>query len=87
MRILNLSKNKIGDEGIPHVMKALCESQIETINLSGNKITEKSADTIVGILKTNKALKHLDLSSNGLGSSRLVKNKLKNALPSIEVLL
>ena len=43
-------------------------------------------DAIVGCLKTNKALRVLDLSNNGIGS-RLMKNKLKNALPHIEVLL
>lgn len=43
-------------------------------------------DVIVGCLKTNKALRILDLSNNGIGS-RLMKNKLKNALPHIEVLL
>ncbi len=35
---------------------------------------------IVGSLKTNKTIKCLDLSNNGIGS-RLMKNKLKNALP------
>lgn len=83
---LNLSKNRLGDDGLLHIIKALCESSIESVNLSGNKITEKNIDSIVGTLKTNKTLKFLDLSNNGIGS-RVVKNKLKNALPSIEVLM
>ena len=45
-----------------------------------NKITEKCVEAIVGSLKTNKTLKILDLQNNGIGS-RLMKNKLKNALP------
>lgn len=33
IRTLNLSKNKISDEGINHIMKALCDCQIEIVNL------------------------------------------------------
>jgi len=29
IRSLNLSKNRISDEGIGHIIKALCESHIE----------------------------------------------------------
>lgn len=86
VKVLNLSKNRLADDGLVLIVKALCESSIENVNLSGNKITEKNIDTIVGTLKTNKTLKVLDLSNNGIGS-RVVKNKLKNALPSIEVLV
>jgi Ran GTPase-activating protein (RanGAP) involved in mRNA processing and transport len=56
------------------------------MDLQSNKISEKSVDALVGCLKTNKALKALDLSNNGIGS-RLMKNKLKNALPHIEIIL
>ena len=83
---LNLSKNKISDEGIGHVVKALCDSSIESVTFADNKIGEKSIEVIVGTLKTNKTLKHLDLTGNGIGS-RLMKNKLKNALPNIEVIV
>ena len=61
IRVLNLSKNKIGDDGIVLLVKALAESSIEVLNLEGNKISDKSVDTIVGCLKTNKTLKQLDL--------------------------
>ena len=44
IRQLNLSKNRISDEGIPLIVKALAESSIESINLSGNKISEKSIE-------------------------------------------
>ena len=86
IKSLNLSKNRLADEGLVQIVKALCESSLESVNLSGNKITEKNIDSIVGTLKTNKTLKFLDLSNNGI-ISRVVKNKLKNALPSIEVLM
>ena len=68
------------------IAKALCESPIESVNLSGNKITEKYIDAVVGTLKTNKNLRNLDLQNNAI-ASRVVKNKLKNALPSMEVLV
>lgn len=61
IKVLNLSKNKISDDGIVLIVKALAESQIEVLNLFGNKISDKSVDTIVGCLKTNKTLKQLDL--------------------------
>lgn len=85
-RNLNLARNRFTDESIGQIVRALCETQIETVDLQGNKLTEKSVDVIVGILKTNKCLKLLDLSNNGIGS-RLMKNKLKNALPNVEVIL
>jgi len=80
VRSLNLSKNKISDDGIGHIVKALCESQIESVNLQANKLSEKCVEGIVGSLKTNKNLRILDLSNNAIGS-RLMKNKLKNGLP------
>ena len=67
-------------------MKALCESQIEQINLQNNKLTEKCVELIVGVLKTNKSLKSLDLQGNAI-TSRLMKNKLKNGLTQMEVLI
>lgn len=85
LRVLSLAKNRLTDEGIGQVVRAVCDTQIESLDIQGNKITEKAVDGIVGCLKTNKTLKVLDLSNNGIGS-RLMKNKLKNALPHIEVL-
>ena len=86
LRTLNLARNRLTDEGIGQVVRAVCDTQIESLDIQGNKITEKAVDGIVGCLKTNKSLKVLDLSNNGIGS-RLMKNKLKNALPQIEVLI
>jgi len=86
VRHLSLGKNRISDEGIGQVIRAICDTQIEYLDLQGNKLSDKSVDIIVGCLKTNKALRTLDLSNNGIGS-RLMKNKLKNALPHIEVIL
>lgn len=83
---LSLAKNRLSDDGVGQLIRAVCDSQIEHLDLQGNKISEKSVDVIVGCLKTHKTLKVLDLSNNGI-SSRLMKNKLKNALSHIEVIL
>lgn len=69
-----------------HILKAVALSSLEQVSLAQNKISEKSTENIVYSLKTCKALKQLDLTGNGI-QSRLMKNKLKNALPSIEVLV
>jgi hypothetical protein len=86
LKQLILANNKLTDEGAIHVLKAVALSQLESLSLANNKISEKCTENIVYTLKTSKALKHLDLTGNGI-TSRLMKNKLKNALPSIEVLV
>ena len=60
------------------------DSTIEELNLEGNKISEKGLDSVIPILKTAKDLKLLNLASNGI-TNRLIKNKLKTMLPSIEI--
>lgn len=86
VKFLDLSKNKIGDEGINLIMKALCESKIEAINLAENKLSEKCVENLVGILKNNKHLKYIDLSGNAI-NSRPMKNKVKNSLTQMEVMI
>lgn len=86
IKFLDLSKNKISDDSLLHIVKALCESSIERVSFADNKITEKCIDTVVGSLKTNKTLKQLNLQNNKI-EGRVVKNKLKNALTSMEVLI
>lgn len=86
IRSLSLAKNRLMDDGVAQIIRAVCDTQIMYVDLQGNKITEKAVESIVGCLKTCKTLKTLDLSNNGIGS-RLMKNKLKNALPHIDVLV
>lgn len=57
VRNLNLARNRFTDESIGQIVRALCDTQLETVDLQGNKLTEKSVDVIVGCLKTNKCLK------------------------------
>ena len=86
IRHLSLAKNRLTDDGVAQIIRAVCDTQIMMVDLQGNKISEKAVEGIVGCLKTCKTLKTLDLSNNGIGS-RLMKNKLKNALPHIDVLV
>ena len=83
---LLLTGNKISDEGVVHILKAVALSSLEGLSLADNRISEKSTENIVYTLKNCKALKQLDLTGNQI-TGRLMKNKLKNALTSIEVLV
>ena len=56
---LDLSHNKITDNGIGVICKALSESQIERLVISSNKLTEKCCETLTGALMRNKHLKTL----------------------------
>ena len=86
IRSLSLAKNRLTDDGVAQIVRAVCDTQIMMMDLSGNKVSDKAVEAIVGCLKTCKTLKTLDLSNNGI-SSKLMKNKLKNALPHIDVLV
>ena len=41
-----MSSNKISDEGIMVIIKAVCETQIEELSIAHNRIGEKSAEPI-----------------------------------------
>lgn len=84
MKNIDISNNKLTDDSMSVLLKSVSESKLESLNLSGNAITDKSVNNIGGILKTNKYLKHLDLTNN-LIQSRLMKNKINNYLTHINV--
>lgn len=79
VRVLDLSSNKITDDGCQGIAKAICGTEIQTLSFANNKITEKCCEPLAGVLKTNKNLKHLDLSGNNI-SNRVMQNKIKNSL-------
>ena len=83
---LILSNNKIADESALQLCRALADTQIESLDLSKNKLTDLCAEPIAQTLKTNKNLKHLNLTDNGI-ASRVSKNKLTNGLKKIEVIV
>jgi len=77
---LKLLKSNIGDEGLSYILKSLeNNTTVTNINLSKNYITEKSTDLIINFLKTNKILKSLILTNNGLNYSKeKIKSSSKN---------
>ena len=85
---MDLSDNRIGDDGAVNLMKVVCDTQLFSLSLSKNALTDKCADPIVQALKTSKNLRLLDLLNNKI-SSRISKNKLKNHLGAkkIDVLI
>ncbi len=44
IKSLDLSGNKISDEGIMALIKALCDSQIEIVSFAKNKLTDASSE-------------------------------------------
>ena len=74
---MDLSNNKITDNGIVNICKAVNETQIERLVISSNKLTEKCTETIPGILMRNKFLKTLMMQDNSI-NNRVAKNKFIN---------
>jgi len=58
---IDLSNNKIGDNGMIEICKALNDTKIIRFVISGNKITDSSSVNISGILMRNKNLKTLNM--------------------------
>ena len=83
---LDLSGNRISDTGVQHLAKAICESSVESLNLSGNKISDKCMEPLAATLRFAKNLRHLNLEGNGI-TNRVAKNKLKNSLKSMNILI
>jgi len=40
---LDLSNNRIADEGLVNLCKSICDSNVEALNVSNNRLTEKCA--------------------------------------------
>jgi len=85
LRSLDLTGNRITDEGVQLLAKAICEApRLELLLLANNKITEKCIEPLAATLRTNKTLKLLDLQGNGI-TNRVFKNKIKNVLTWVEI--
>lgn len=52
---------------------------IELIDLSNNKLSEKCIEPLAGVLRLAKGVSGLDMRGNGI-TNRVTKNKLKNSL-------
>jgi len=69
LKTLNLSSNRIGDEGISEFIRGLesrsaVASQFVSLNFSNNEITELSAESLTKIVGMNKSLRELRLEGN-----------------------
>ena len=81
---LDVSNNRLSDEAILMIAKAMATSPIETLDISNNKMTDQCAEPLMQILKVNRTLKTLRIE--GI-SNRVSKNRLKNGLPKINIIL
>lgn len=58
---LDLGNNKLTDNGIVNICKAICDTQIGRLVISNNRLTEKCCETVTGILMRNKNLHTLNM--------------------------
>ncbi|CAF1551336.1 unnamed protein product [Didymodactylos carnosus] len=65
LRVLDISKNKIGDAGALALAELLnILNSLMEVNMIGNEITSKAGSEIGKILKTNRTLINIDLTYN-----------------------
>ncbi|MAZ80710.1 MAG: hypothetical protein CMP18_02875 [Rickettsiales bacterium] len=80
LETLNLSQNKITDEGVDQVVKGLDGNEnLKELIINGNLIGDKGAENIANMLKKNTSLIHIDLFFNKQIGDEGVK-KLADAL-------
>jgi len=53
---LDISGNRLTDNGMVNVLKAVNDTQISRLVLSGNRLSEKCVEPLIGILSHNKHL-------------------------------
>ncbi|UJR19425.1 hypothetical protein I4U23_022555 [Adineta vaga] len=90
LQVLILCSVRIGDLGIQYIARALTNNNnsIKVLNVSSNGLTDKSAEDLAMMLKTNKTLVFLDLSRNELGDEgiAILANALQNHNNTLEYL-
>lgn len=64
LRRIVLINCSLGDEDAQKMAKALEDSPVTTLDLSGNKIGKIGGEAIAEMLKTNKALREINLENN-----------------------
>ena len=78
---INLSKNRFTDMGAIQICKQVSETQVQTLNLAKNKLTERCVESLIAALKSSKYLKVLNVGENSdLVNNKAAKNRLKNGL-------
>ncbi|XP_078740340.1 ribonuclease inhibitor-like [Lampetra fluviatilis] len=90
LKNLWLSDNEIGDSGLQLLADGTLgrEGSLETLDLRGCSLTDKSVSSLSVILKANRGLKILLLSGNGIGDSglRLLADVMLGREGSLEML-
>lgn len=83
LKILDLSRNEITDEGLQYISSM---TSIEELDLTSNKLTPKGAVYIAELLRRSKTLKKLMLVDNELGDegSRIIAEALSTNTTLIE---
>ena len=79
---LHLGYNRIGDEGVAELAKALPSTQVHTLYLQGNQISDEGASELAKALPSTQ-VHTLDLGSNQIDTQGL--KELAKALPSTQV--
>ncbi len=64
LRHLDLSGNAVSDTGFAAIAKAISASKLEFLNISTNRLTNKSASMVAEFLPSNSSLDSLDFSTN-----------------------
>jgi Ran GTPase-activating protein (RanGAP) involved in mRNA processing and transport len=68
LKLLNLSRNNIGLDGIKYISAVLkVNTSLESLNLSGNKIGDHGVELIAIALCDNFSLSNLSITSNSIG--------------------
>ena len=74
---IRLKKSNLTDEGFIIICKALeNHNTITNLNFSKNRITEKSLENILTLIKSNKNLKSINLDGNNYSTN--IKDKIKS---------
>lgn len=68
LKYLKLKGNKIGDDGVKALCKAILNSNIHTFDLSYNNITWEGVTYLMTLATTNKKIKVLSLKKNNINS-------------------
>lgn len=76
MKSLKLLKNKITNDGIPHLLKALAENgSLISLNLAQNLLSDKVLELFAGFFQAGSGIKLLCLNQNNI-NVRNAKNKV-----------
>ena len=68
LKFLKLKGNKIGDDGVKALCRAMLNSNVHTFDLSYNTITWDGVTYLINLTEANKKIKVLSLKKNSINS-------------------